>query len=141
MKVFFMMKVEGFIEKLTSLPDSEAIWKHMAEYAQGHGYSGCSLVLGKKAPCGIEAPRILSNFTKEFQTAYRKEGLGEIDPFLLFSCHNLIAKKIVTKNLSSFPGAPPKHQDFLEHAAQNGAINSLGIPVRTSEHDVFGGWI
>jgi DNA-binding CsgD family transcriptional regulator len=30
---------------------------------------------------------------------------------------------------------------FLEHAAENGAINSLGIPVRTCANDVFGGWI
>ncbi|MGI9352191.1 MAG: LuxR C-terminal-related transcriptional regulator [Rhizobiaceae bacterium] len=134
--------IEEFIDQLTSLPDSDTIWKHTSDYANNRGYSGCSLVLGKSTPDGIQSPQIKSNFSEEFRNAYAKEGLGEIDPFLLFSCETLSAKKIVTKNLSSFPDASPVHQKFLEHAAENGAINNLGIPVRTSDSKgFFGGWI
>lgn len=130
-----------FVDTLTSLPDAEAIWQHTADFAANTGYSGCSLVLATKSEQGIQNPRISSSFSAEFQRAYSCEGLGQIDPFLLFSCETLTAKKIVTKDLSSFPGAAPQHKTFLEHAADNGAINNLGIPVRMPANDVFGGWI
>ncbi len=130
-----------FVDRLTSLPDTDAIWHHTAQFAQNNGYGGCSLVLGEMSGQQVSNPRITSSFSAEFQHAYSKEGLGQIDPFLLFSCANLTAKKIVTKDLSSFPKANREHKLFLEHAAENGAINNLGIPVRTSDNEVFGGWI
>lgn len=136
-------RIGGFVDELTTLPDAAAIWQHTADFAADTGYAGCSLVLGKMSDRQIQCPRISSSFSAEFQHAYAEEGLGQIDPFLLFSCDTQTAKKIVTRDLSSFPGAHPQHKTFLEHAAENGAINNLGIPVRTSESDneVFGGWI
>lgn len=133
---------EGFADKLTTLSDSDTIWSEAFEFCQTLGFAGCSLVLAHGSANGVHTPMIKSNFSEEFKNAYTSEGLGEIDPFLLFSCRTLSAKKIVTKNLSSFPNAPPQHQRFLEHAAENGARNNIGIPVRTAEcNDVFGGWI
>ncbi|MEM9472549.1 MAG: LuxR C-terminal-related transcriptional regulator [Pseudomonadota bacterium] len=133
----------GFVDDLTTLPDSAAVWQHTADFAADTGYTGCSLVLGRHSGGRIECPRISSNFSPEFQHAYAREGLGQIDPFLLFSCNTLTAKKIVTKDLSSFPGATAQHKMFLEHAAENGAVNNLGVPVRMSDgsNDLFGGWI
>ncbi|WP_337660404.1 helix-turn-helix transcriptional regulator [Anderseniella sp. Alg231-50] len=131
----------GFVDELTTLPDAVSIWRHTADYAANAGYSGCSLVLGEMSDGHIRRPRIISSFSADFRQAYAQEGLGEIDPFLLFSCTSLSAKKIVTRDLSSFPGACPQHKMFLEHAAENGAVNNLGIPVRTPDNDVFGGWI
>lgn len=133
----------GFVDDLASLPDAAAVWQRTADLAADAGYAGCSLVLGQKSGGQIERPRINSNFSAEFQRAYAREGLGQIDPFLLFSCDTLTAKKIVTKDLSSFPGASRQHETFLEHAAENGAVNNLGVPVRTSgnSNELFGGWI
>ncbi len=132
---------EEFADTLTTLPDREAIWRHMAGYAYNRGFSSCSLVLKNNAAPGKQSPEILSDLSREFRQAYSKQGLGEIDPFLLFSCRSLSAKKIVTDSLSSFPGASAIHQQFLDYASQSGATNNLGIPVRTSDCDVFGGWI
>ncbi len=132
-----------FVDDLTILPDSAAVWRRTADFAADTGYAGCSLVLGKSTDGQIERPRISSNFSAEFQHAYAREGLGQIDPFLLFSCNTLTAKKIVTKDLSSFPDATSQHATFLEHAAENGAVHNLGVPVRMSgnSNTLFGGWI
>ncbi|MGB7205600.1 MAG: LuxR C-terminal-related transcriptional regulator, partial [Anderseniella sp.] len=113
----------------------------MEKYAADIGYSGCSLVLGRMPADTIESPTIKSNFSNEFRSAYADQGLGQIDPFLLFGCETLSAKQITTSDLTSFPRATRIHQNFLDLAYENGASNNLGIPVRQRGPEQFGGWI
>lgn len=134
-------RFEFFVSMLADLPDVNKIWEATESLSQSFGFSGCSLVQAQKGIDGIKSPKILSNFSEEFQTAYKNEGLGEIDPFLLFTCKGLTAKKMVTDDLSSFPHASPVHQLFLDHAAENGAIGNLGVPVRSNDNQIFGGWV
>lgn len=67
--------------------------------------------------------------------------LIDTDPFLLFSCHKPCAEKVLTRDRSSFPGSSPKHQEVLDRLAQTGNTGGIGIPFRTSENQVFGGWM
>lgn len=83
---------EGFADKLTTLSDSDTIWSKAFEHCQTLGFAGCSLVLAHGSANGVHTPMIKSNFSEEFNNAYTSEGLGEIDPFLLFSCKTLSAK-------------------------------------------------
>lgn len=134
-------RFEDFVDALTPMPDVQTIWHHTERYVASIGYSGCSLVLARMSADRVEGPTISSNFSDEFKTAYARGGLGQIDPFLLFGCNTLSAKQIVTNDLSSFPGATAAHRTFLECAAENGARNNIGIPVRLRGPEQFGGWV
>lgn len=134
-------RFEDFVGNLTNHSDVDAIWGTTAQYSYALGFTGCSLVQGQKCETGIRSPSIMTSFSQEFKTAYSDEGLGEIDPFLLFTCKGLKATKIVTRDLSSFAEATPCHKLFLERAADNGAVGNLGVPVRSHDSMVFGGWV
>jgi DNA-binding CsgD family transcriptional regulator len=132
---------EDFVGGLTDISDAEIIWTHTAEFAYRLGFSSCSLTLAKKTPCGLMPAYYKSNLNEEFNRAYKADGLTECDPFLHFICKSLAAQKVNTDNLSCFKGASAKHQAFLDHASESGAKNGIGIPVRPSGENVFGGWI
>lgn len=134
-------RFEDFVDTLTPLKDAEAVWQHTAEYSYKLGFSNCSLTLAKKTSEGLEPAYLISDLPEEFGKIYKNEALISDDPFLQFSCQSLTAKKVASKDLSVFPKTTEKHKIFLDIAAQSGAMNGLGIPVRTSDIDLFGGWV
>ena len=135
--------IEDFVDTLIGLSDVDAIWQATEDLSCNVGFSRSLLVRGQKGPAGtIHAPRIMIDCPEEWITAYTEnEGLGEIDPFLLFACKSPAAIKLTTKDLSSFPKASRQHQLFLDFMEAAGTKNAIGVPVRTDDHDVFGGWI
>lgn len=136
-----MVSFEEFADSVSSLPDINSVWHHLGRFAADRGFSHCSLTLAAQTKGGIRSTRLLSGLPEEFRQKYRQGGLVEQDPFLLFCCHTLCAKKVSTENLSDYAGASPGHQAFLDFAADSGARNGLGIPVRTVGSEPFGGWL
>lgn len=135
------MRFEEFAESLPTLTSVGAVWKHTAAYSHALGFSNCTLTLAKKTPTGPQSANFFSNLDGKFCDVYSKEGLISDDPFLKFTCASLSAKKIANEGLLAFPNASAKHKIFLDITAQSGAPNGLGVPVRISNQDVFGGWI
>jgi DNA-binding CsgD family transcriptional regulator len=64
-----------------------------------------------------------------------------IDPFLLFTCRGLTPSRIVAADLSCFPDASPKHKRLLDLAISSGISKGIGIPVRTLDQGLYGGWV
>jgi DNA-binding CsgD family transcriptional regulator len=113
----------------------------MAGLAYDFGFSSCSLTMAARQASGLKSTYLKSDLAEEFHDSYRNDDLIDCDPFLLFSCNGLAAKRIDSSNLSSFPGASIQHQAFLDHVAAAGASNGFGIPVRPAGDDIFGGWL
>jgi len=132
---------ENFVDNLTTFPDAGAIWEHTAGFAQELGFSTCSLTMACRSGNGLQSSYFRSGLSEEFDRAYLDEGLVNYDPFLLFSCNSLSAKKVGTEDLSCFKGASAMHQMFLDQVADAGASNGIAIPVRTSREEHFGGWL
>jgi len=134
--------LERFIGTLTDLPDGDAIWAATKNFGYALGFSDCSLTLARKGSCGIHSPTVRSSFSEKFLSAYIGENLVKSDPFLLFSCKNLVASKFLTKDLSNIPNPDPAHRMFLELTAnENETVGAIGIPVRTDGNEKFGGWL
>lgn len=136
-----MTSFEEFAEQLASLTDIDSIWRHTARLAYSFGFSACSLTVASRQPDGLESIYLRSDLSYAFHENYKSGGLIDCDPFLLFGCNSLVAKRIDGSNLSSFPGASIQHQMFLDHATAAGAANGFGVPVRPAGDDVFGGWL
>ncbi|MEM9471132.1 MAG: LuxR C-terminal-related transcriptional regulator [Pseudomonadota bacterium] len=132
---------EDFADQLVNLADTDGIWRCTAEFGHNLGFSSCSLTLAEHSGGKLESRYLQTDLGSEFHDAYTRGELIDIDPFLLFSCHRPNAEKVLTRDLSSFPGSSPKHQEFLDRLAQTGNTGGIGIPVRTSENQVFGGWM
>jgi len=132
---------ERFVDGLTALPDAGSIWNRTAEFAYDLGFSSCSLTIARKSGSGLQSTFFMSDLPDEFSKAYRNDGLVGVDPFLQFSCNSLSAKKVATDDLACFKGASAKHQAFLDQAADSGAVAGVGIPVRTTGSEHFGGWL
>lgn len=136
-----MIGFEEFAVSVSSLPDINSVWHHLGSFAVERGFSNCSLTLAARTEDGICSTRLLSDLPREFLEMYKSGGLIERDPFLLFCCHTLCAKKVTTENLSDYAGASHEHQAFLDFTADSGARNGLGVPVRTVGSEPFGGWL
>lgn len=121
---------EDFAEGLTKLPDADAIWEHTAAFAHDLGFSGCSMTLAREVKSGLKSDYLKSDISDEFNAIYANNGLINYDPFLLFSCHSLTAKKFGVSDLSSFPSVSRQQQIFLDCTADFGATNGVGVPVR-----------
>lgn len=132
---------EKFADRLTNLSDAGDIWRCTAEFSHNLGFSSCSLTLAERSGSKLESRYLQTDLGTEFHDAYTTGELIDIDPFLQFSCHKPTAQKILTRDLSSFPESSPKHQEFLDRVAQSGNTGGIGIPVRTSENLIFGGWM
>lgn len=133
--------LQDFIASLTRHTDRRGVWRATAALARSVGFSDCSLSFASKGRHGPRDPAVRTTLPRHFATAYRDEGLAEVDPFLTFSCCDLTAKKIASKDLSTFPKASPKQRFFLEYAMESGAVCGLAIPVAAHDSDRFGGWI
>ncbi|MEE9435009.1 MAG: helix-turn-helix transcriptional regulator [Sphingorhabdus sp.] len=135
--------IEEFIDRLAGLSDVDAVWQATTDLSYAAGFSGAVLVQGQKGPAGtIHAPEIMIDCPDELKTAYTKKGgFGEIDPFLLFLCGSPAAIKLTAKDFPDLPGPPGKFAPFMEYADAVGASNEIGIPVRSYENEIFGGWI
>ncbi|WP_337660165.1 helix-turn-helix transcriptional regulator [Anderseniella sp. Alg231-50] len=132
---------EDFADQMINLPDADEVWQCTAEFGHNLGFSSCSLTMAERTQSRLESRYLRTDLGNEFSEAYTKGELIDIDPFLLFSCHKPGAGKVLTRDLSSFPESSPKHQEFLDRVAQAGNTGGIGIPVRTSENQVFGGWM
>ncbi len=135
------LRFDTFADQLTHLTDEADIWRHTAAYGRNMGFSGCHLTMVKRTEAGLMNDRLLTDFPGDFESAYRHRGLVDIDPFLLFGCETLSAKKIVTRDLSSFPKGSRKHREFLDHASSAGAVGGIGVPIHSSRNKLFGGWM
>jgi LuxR family quorum-sensing system transcriptional regulator CciR len=133
--------LEGFVDDLSSASSKQNVWEAMRKFAENIGFSDCSMVTGSTENSRIVNPRTITSYSREFRLSYENEGLGEYDPFLHFHCHDMKMKRIVSKDLSTFPKASPMHRLFLDHVMANGAAGGVGIPFRTFDQAVFGGWI
>lgn len=136
-----MPSFEEFADGLTNFTDADSVWRHTASLAYDFGFSSCSLTMAARQATGLESTYLKCDLTEEFHDSYRNDGLIDCDPFLLFSCTGLAAKRIDSSNLSSFPGASIQHQAFLDHVAAAGASNGFAIPVRPAGDEIFGGWL
>jgi len=132
---------ENFADRLINLTDAGDIWRCTAEFTHNLGFSSCSLTLAERSGRKLESRYLQTDLGNEFHDAYTAGELIDIDPFLQFSCHKPTAQKVLTRDLSSFPGSSSKHQEFLDHVAQSGNTGGIGIPVRTCENQIFGGWM
>ena len=132
---------EDFAEGLTKLHDVDSIWEHTATFAHDLGFSGCSLTLACETSSGLKSDYLKTDISDEFNNIYADNGLINHDPFLLFSCHSLTAKKFGVSDASSFPSVSPQQQIFLECTAEFGAVNGVGVPVRVRGDGIFGGWV
>ena len=132
---------ENFADQMINLPDADDVWRCTAEFSHNLGFSSCSLTLAERSGSKLQSRYMQTDLGDEFHEAYTKGELIDIDPFLLFSCHKPCAEKVLTRDLSSFPESSPKHQEFLDRLAQSGNTGGIGIPVRTCENLVFGGWM
>lgn len=132
---------ENFADRLINLPDAGDIWQCTADFSHNLGFSSCSLTLAERSGSKLESRYLQTDLGNEFHEAYTTGELIDIDPFLQFSCHKPTAQKVLTRDLSSFPGSSPKHQEFLDRVAQSGNTGGIGVPVRTSENHIFGGWM
>lgn len=132
---------ENFADQLINLTDTQDVWRCTAEFGHNLGFSSCSLTLAERSGSKLESRYLRTDLGKEFHDAYTNGELIDIDPFLQFSCHKPSAQKVLTRDLSSFPESSPKHLEFLDRLAQTGNTGGIGIPVRTSENQVFGGWM
>ncbi len=133
--------LESFVETVTSASSKDMIWAATEKFVKNTGFQKCSLVTAHTANDQIVNPKTLTSFSREFKIAYENEGMGQIDPFLHFHCFDKSVKRIVSKDFSSFPKASAAHRLFLDHVVANGDTGGIGIPVRTRDHAVFGGWI
>lgn len=132
---------EKFADQMINLPEAGDVWRCTAEFGHNLGFSSCSLTLARQSGSKLESRYLQTDLGHEFHEAYTRGELIDIDPFLRFSCRKPIAQKALTRDLSSFPESSPKHQEFLDRLAQTGNTGGIGIPVRTSENRVFGGWM
>ena len=132
---------EDFAGEMMNLADTQDVWCSTAEFVYNLGFSSCSLTLAERSETKLESRYLQTDLGNEFSDSYIKGELIDIDPFLLFSCHKPCAEKVLTRDLSSFPESSPKHQEFLDRLAQTGNTGGIGIPVRTSENQIFGGWM
>lgn len=132
---------EDFAEGLSGLPDADAIWAHTAAFAHNIGFSGCSMTLARETKHGLVSDYLKSDISDEFSAIYAQNGLVNHDPFLLFSCHNLTAKKFGVADIASFPSVSKQQQIFLDCTAEFGASNGIGVPVRIRSDCQFGGWV
>lgn len=136
-----VLSVEQFADTLQSCSGVDDIWEHMSGFSKDRGFSNCSLTLASKSTSGLVSDLLVTDLPDEFCNLYRDTGLVGKDPFLLFCCRTLSAKKVSTSDFSTFAGAAPEHQAFLDFTADAGAKNGLGIPVRTRGASPFGGWL
>lgn len=134
-----MPSFEEFAEQLTGLETADRVWVHTAGLAHGYGFTSCSLTMANKQPSGLRSTCLKSDLPDDFAGAYTHQGLIDSDPFLLFCCHSPTAKRV--DDFSSFPRASPRHRVFLDQVATAGAASGIGVPVRTTDSDVFGGWL
>ncbi len=132
---------DDFAERMLNLADADEVWQCTAEFGRSLGFSSCSLTMAERTQSKLQSRYLRTDLGDEFSDAYTKGELIDIDPFLLFSCHRPCAEKVLTKDVSSFPESSSKHQEFLDRLAQTGNTGGIGIPVRTSENRVFGGWM
>jgi DNA-binding CsgD family transcriptional regulator len=132
---------ENFADQMINLPDANDVWRCSAEFTHNLGFNSCSLTLAERSGSKLESRYLQTDLGNEFSDAYTKGELIDIDPFLQFSCHKPCAEKVLTRDLSSFPESSSKHQEFLDRLAQSGNTGGFGIPVRTCENQVFGGWM
>ena len=132
---------EDFADRIITQASSGDVWRCTAEFGHNLGFSSCSLTLAERSEGKLESRYLQTDLGAEFHDAYTTGELIDLDPFLLFSCHKPSAEKVLTRDLSSFPGSSPRHQEFLDRLAQTGNTGGIGIPVRTSENQVFGGWM
>jgi DNA-binding CsgD family transcriptional regulator len=133
--------LQDCLERVTNASEKHEVWQATRDYVAHIGFSDCSFTTARKTATSYDSPRTITSFSRKFKDAYELEGMGEIDPFLHFHCSDMKMKRIVAKDLSSFPGGSERHQMFLDHVSSNGSAGGIGIPVRTSEQDIFGGWI
>ncbi len=136
-----MLVFEEFAAGVSSLTDINSVWHLLGRFSSYRGFSNCSLTLAIQTEGGFRSTRLLSDLPCEFREMYQSGGLIEQDPFLLFCCRSLCAKKVTTENFSHYAGASHNHQAFLDFTAENGAKNGLGVPVRTVGSEPFGGWL
>lgn len=133
--------LENFVEAVTRSSSKISIWRTTYKFAENLGFSDCSLITANGGQHLFKTPRTITSYSSEFKKAYECEGMGEIDPFLHFHCHDMRTKQITSKKLSSFPKASTAHRLFLDHVAENGGTGGISIPVRTIDQPIFGGWI
>lgn len=132
---------ENFVDQMINLPDAAGVWQCTAEFGRTLGFESCSLTLAERVDSKLISAYLITDLGNEFSEAYVNGGLVEIDPFLLFNCDKPCARKVVTGNLSSFPRSSSRHQAFMDHITENGTTGGVGIPVRTTDNRVFGGWV
>ncbi len=132
---------ENFVDQMINLPDANDVWQCTAEFGYNLGFSSCSLTLAERADGKLNSRYLKTDFGDEFSEGYDKGGLIDIDPFLHFACQTPASQKILTSSLTSYPGSSATHQHFLDQLSEGGTKGGIGVPVRTSENKVFGGWI
>ena len=132
---------EDFADQMISLPDPDDVWRCAAKFVHNLGFSSCSLTLAERDGTKLKSNYLKTDLGRDFSNAYVKGDLINIDPFLQFSCHRPSAEKVLTRDLSSYPNSSSRHQEFLDHLAQSGNTGGIGVPVRTSENTIFGGWM
>lgn len=136
-----VLSVEQFADTLRSCSGVDEVWEHMSRFSKDRGFSKCSLTLASKSTHGLVSDLLVTDLPDEFCNLYQDAGLVKQDPFLLCCCRTLSAKRVSTDDFSTFAGAAPEHQAFLDFTADAGAKNGLGIPVRSEGHSPFGGWL
>ncbi|MEP4926508.1 MAG: LuxR C-terminal-related transcriptional regulator [Hyphomicrobiales bacterium] len=99
------------------------------------------MTLAHETKRGLVSDYLKSDISDEFSAIYAQNGFINHDPFLLFSCHSLTAKKFGVADISSFPSVSKQQQLFLDCTAEFGASNGIGVPVRIRGDRQFGGWV
>lgn len=136
-----VLSIEQYADTLRSCSNIDDVWQHMSRFSKDRGFSKCSLTLASNSTRGLTSDLLVTDLPNEFCDLYQDTGLVAQDPFLLFCCRTLSAKKVTTNDFSTFTGASPEHQAFLDFTADAGAKNGLGIPVRSMGLSPFGGWL
>lgn len=133
--------LDDFIEDMLVASNPDKIWQRTAEFGYDLGFQSCSLTMAEGDPGQVASVTLKTDMPEEFCDGYMELGLIDIDPFLHFTCRGLKPSRIVTGNLSSFPGAEPSNRRMLDLVETLGFSNGYGIPVRTKDQGIYGGWV